>query len=243
MPPLTPEGFRAARDVSRETLARLESYAALLEKWSRAINLVGRDTLPDLWGRHMLDSAQLVDHLPPPPQDRPRRLLDLGSGAGFPGLVLAILGAGELHLVEADGKKCGFLREAARASKTSGAEVTVHHTRIESLPPLAVDVVTARALAPLPRLLELAAPFLAAAPNREANRDANSFTQNEHSCSPSCSPSSVPIGLFLKGREAERELTDSRERWTMGSEVFPSRSDPGGRIVRVSHLARKEPGS
>ena len=228
---MTPEGFRAALDVSRETLTRLEAYAVLLEKWSRAINLVGRETLPDLWRRHMLDSAQLLDHLPPPPRSRPRRILDLGSGAGFPGLVLAILGAGELELVEADGKKCGFLREAAR---TTGVEVAIRHVRIEELPPLRPDVVTARALAPLPRLLDLAEPHL----NAGANRSTNKSSQNEHSCS----PCSEPFGLFLKGREAERELTDSRERWNMQTEVFPSRSDPRGRIIRVSHLARKEPG-
>ena len=221
-----PEDFRAATGVSRETLSRLQDYAALLEKWSRAINLVGRESLPELWRRHMLDSAQLMAYLPPAPEDRPRRLLDLGSGAGFPGLVLAILGAGEVHLIEADGKKCGFLREAARVT---GAEVAVHHARIEDLPALAADVVTARALAPLPRLLALAEGRLAA--------KANTVTNTEQACS-FCSG---PVGLFLKGRDAERELTDSKETWIMRAEVFPSRSDPRGRIIRVSHLARKEP--
>ena len=232
--PLGPEGFRRAAGVSRETLARLERYAALLEKWSRAINLVGRDTLPDLWRRHMLDSAQLMDHLPPPPPGRARRVLDLGSGAGFPGLVLAILGAGELHLVEADGKKCGFLREAARAT---AAEAVVHQARLETLARVPADVVTARALAPLPRLLALAEAQLVPEANRSANKIANKAPNSEQVCSVSAGP----LGLFLKGRDAERELTDSEETWMMRAEVFPSRSDPRGRIVRVSHLARKEP--
>lgn len=232
MTPLGPEGFRAASNVSRETLARLVRYAALLEKWSGAINLVGRRTLPDLWRRHMLDSAQLMDLLPPPPQGRARRLVDLGSGAGFPGLVLAILGAGEVHLVEADRKKVAFLREVARQT---GTDVVLHPSRIESLAPLAAQVVTARALAPLPRLLDLAAPWLRPPVQSEPNTIANTPANTE----PNGSESVEAIALFLKGREVERELTDSTERWMMRTEVFPSRSDPSGRIVRIGGLERK----
>ena len=158
--PLTAEAFRAAANVSRETLERLERYAALLEKWNRAINLVARGSLVDLWRRHMLDSAQLWPLLPVA-RERPRRILDLGSGAGFPGLVLAIMGVPEgsveVHLVESDEKKATFLREAARIAE---APVTLHVQRIESLAPFPVDAVTARACAPLPRLLDYAAPFL-----------------------------------------------------------------------------------
>lgn len=231
---LGPEEFRAARDVSRETMARLERYAALLETWSRAINLVGRATLPDLWRRHMLDSAQLLDLLPPAPQDRPRRVVDLGSGAGFPGLVLAILGAGEIHLVEADAKKAAFLREAARET---GTEIELHVCRIADLQPFPVEAVTARALAPLPKLLDLAEPFLCPdGPTEQTNGQTN----NRANRTPNTSFVNTPVGLFLKGRETERELTDSAEKWNMRLEVFPSRSDPGGRILRLSELARKE---
>ncbi len=231
-----PEDFRAMTGVSRETLVRLEHYAALLEKWSQSINLVGRRSLPDLWRRHMLDSAQLLDLLPPPPPDRPRRMIDLGSGAGFPGLVLAILGAGDVHLVEADQKRAAFLREAARAT---GAEVSVHAVRIESLPPMPAEVVTARALAPLPKLLDLAEGLLCAnTQGKQANEEANSSVRVRSPCS---LRRSLPVGLFLKGAEAERELTDSLETWMMQAEVFPSRSDPRGRILRLSGLARKEP--
>lgn len=213
--PLGPAGFSAAIDVSRETLARLERHAALLAKWARAINLVGRGALADPWCRHFLDSAQLAALLPPAPAGRSRVLADLGSGAGFPGLVLAIMGVGEVHLVEADRKKAEFLREVARET---GTDVVLHVARIEDLRRFPVDVVTARALAPLPKLLALAEPLLCPGPGAPP-----------------------PVGLFLKGREVERELTDAAQTWHMHSEVLQSRSDPAGRIVRLSRVARKEP--
>ncbi len=237
MTPLGPEEFRAACDVSRETTARLERYAALLETWSRAINLVGRATLPDLWRRHMLDSAQLLDLLPPAPQDRPRRVVDLGSGAGFPGLVLAILGVGEIHLVEADAKKAAFLREVARET---GTEIELHVCRIADLQPFPVEAVTARALAPLAKLLDLAEPFLCPDGPTGPTEQTNGQTNNRANRTSNTSSANTPVGLFLKGRETERELTGSAEKWNMRLEVFPSRSDPGGRILRLSELARKE---
>ena len=208
---LSPEEFGAATNVSRETLARFERYADLLEKWTRSINLVGRDSLADLWRRHMLDSAQLLPLLPPAPAGRERVLVDLGSGAGFPGLVLAILGAGEVHLIESDGRKAAFLHEAARET---GAEVTLHNRRIEALPTFAADVVTARACAPLPKLLGYAAAFV-----RSADAEGPGGT-----------------ALFLKGRRVDEELTDSLEKWKMRVERFPSRSDPEGTILRVEFL-------
>jgi 16S rRNA (guanine527-N7)-methyltransferase len=146
--PLTPEGFAAQTGVSRETLARLEAYAALLAQWNERINLVARDSLRDPWRRHFLDSAQLLPFIPA----GARNLVDLGSGAGFPGLVLAILGVPGVELVESDARKCAFLCEAARIAS---APVVVHHTRIEALPPHPVGVVTARGCAPLERLIAL----------------------------------------------------------------------------------------
>ncbi|EWY40604.1 16S rRNA methyltransferase [Skermanella stibiiresistens SB22] len=139
--------------VSRETRERLEVYATLLRKWQPVINLVGPRTLPDLWNRHFVDSAQLHGIIPPNTQT----LVDLGSGAGFPGLVLAILGVPDVHLIESDQRKATFLREVARAT---GASVTVHAARIEKVTPFHADVVSARALAPLVDLLALASPFL-----------------------------------------------------------------------------------
>ncbi len=149
-----PEAFLKDTGVSRETLERLKAYADLLLVWNQKINLIGPSTAPDLWMRHMLDSAQLFPLIPP----GTRTLVDLGSGAGFPGLVLAIMGVPGVHLVESDQRKCAFLREAARVAQ---APVTVHAKRIESVPPFPADVITARALAPLAELLEWSAPFLA----------------------------------------------------------------------------------
>lgn len=150
---LDASGFQEATDVSRETLDRLTAYADLLRKWQPKINLVGPTTLPDLWQRHFLDSAQLFTLLP----EGTRTLADIGTGAGFPGLVLAILGVPEVHLIESDSRKCAFLREAARVT---GTAVTVHNKRIEAVTRLACDVVTARALAPLETLLGWAVPLL-----------------------------------------------------------------------------------
>jgi len=152
-PRLSPEGFAAASGVPRETLARLEAYAELLTVWSGRISLVGRTTMDDLWRRHFLDSAQLLPLIPAEAQT----LVDLGSGAGFPGLVLAILGVPGVELIEADSRKAAFLREAARIA---GAEVVVRGCRIEAVAPHPVDVLTARGCAPLDRLLALGQRFI-----------------------------------------------------------------------------------
>ncbi len=149
--PLTFEEFQVQAAVSRETAEKLKLYADLLVKWQSKINLVGPATIPDLWRRHFLDSAQMAKHLPDGP------ILDLGSGAGFPGLVLAVMGKGPVHLVESDARKCAFLREAARIT---GAQAVIHNQRIESLKPFPVVAVTARALASLEKLLSMAENFL-----------------------------------------------------------------------------------
>ena len=203
-PPLGPEGFARLCPVSRETLARLAAYAELLCRWSGHINLVGRGTLDDPWRRHFLDSAQLCPLVPA----GTRALLDLGSGAGFPGLVLAILGVEGVALADSDSRKCAFLREAARVT---GAKVAIHAGRIETLPPRPFEVVTARALAPLDRLLALAEPFLGP----------------DTSC------------LFLKGERAAEELTRARKGWKMEAAVHPSRSDPRGVILELQQVVRE----
>jgi 16S rRNA (guanine527-N7)-methyltransferase len=202
--PLGAEGFADLVPVSRETLARLEAYAELLIRWSARINLVGRDTLPDLWRRHILDSAQLHPFIPSSAQS----LIDLGSGAGLPGLVLAILGVPGVELVEADSRKVAFLREASRVA---GAEVTIRPCRIQAVPPHPVDVVTARACAPLDRLLDLAAPFLA--------------------------PDT--LCLFPKGERFNEELTLARKRWTINVSVEQSLSDRRGVVLRLQQVARE----
>ena len=197
--PLTPEAFRAEAGVSRETLDRLQRYAEALTRWQAKINLVAPASLPDLWRRHMLDSAQLLPLIPA----GARRLIDLGSGAGFPGLVLAILGVPEVHVVEADSRKCAFLREAARL--TEARTVTVHNRRIESLPAEPYEVVTARALAPLPELLLLARRF--AGPGT--------------------------VYLFPKGQAVAEELIKAPETATMRLQRIPSRTQPGAEILKL----------
>jgi 16S rRNA (guanine527-N7)-methyltransferase len=201
--PLSREAFGDQLGVSRETLQRLTVYLDLLQRWQPAINLVGPGTLADPWRRHVLDSAQLAAHLPAAATN----LVDLGSGAGFPGMVLALLGVRGVHLIEGDRRKAQFLREAARAT---GAPATIHAERIEQMQGWPAAVVTARAVAPLPRLLELAEPFLV----------------------------SDSVCLFLKGRSVERELTNARVSWHMGSETFPSLSEPLGTVLELRGICR-----
>src|SRR5581483_3005998 len=161
--PLTPEQFRSELsslgvNVSRETISALETYAALLVKWQKAINLVSGATLGDLWRRHFLDSAQLLALLNAP-DIGDGAITDLGSGAGFPGLVLAILSGRPAHLIESDQRKAAFLGEAARATGCAG-RVQIHAKRIERLEPWRAGTLTARALAELGPLLDWAAPFI-----------------------------------------------------------------------------------
>lgn len=190
-------------DVSRETLARLEIHANLLRHWQAKINLVGTDSLDDLWRRHYLDSAQVRRLLP----ETFDALYDIGSGAGFPGLVLSILGAPHVHLIESDRRKAAFLREAARAT---GAAVTIHAGRVEDLAvPSRRVVITARAVAPLESLLLLARPLLG--------------------------PGAVC--LFHKGAQAAAEIEKARARWSMRLESVPSLSDARGVILRIEELA------
>jgi len=198
---LTPEACGEILDVSRETLDRLRAYVDLLTSWNQRINLVGAASLADVWRRHVLDSGQLIRYV----GSDAGVLVDLGSGAGLPGLILGILGVPEVHLIEADQRKAAFLREAARVT---GASATVHAARIESVSPFPADDVTARALAPLPQLLERSAPFVA---------------ENT-------------MGLFLKGPDLRDELTVAQEGWIMRTQVLASLADPTGHILRVEGL-------
>lgn len=194
-------------DVSRETLAWLEIYAALLVKWQAKINLIGPATLPDLWRRHFLDSAQLLPLLP----GSGGTLVDLGSGAGFPGLVLALMTDWKVHLVDSDQRKSAFLRQVALETGIL-SRVTIHAQRFEALAPFPADVVTARACAALDALLGHAFPFIG-----ETGR---------------C--------LFLKGERVEEELTAAESRWTMRVERRASVSDATGAILVIDHLQRRK---
>jgi 16S rRNA (guanine527-N7)-methyltransferase len=150
--PYGPSEFQRDTGVSRETLDRLSAYAALLIQWNPRINLVGKSTTADLWRRHFLDSAQIRDLIDNPTST----LVDMGSGAGFPGLVLAIMGVSPAHLIEGDQRKAAFLREAARVAQ---APVKVHDKRTDAIKGIKAGIITARALAPLSELLALAEPF------------------------------------------------------------------------------------
>lgn len=198
-----PDEFDRQIDVSRETLAGLEILVSQISKWQNRVNLVARSTLSDIWTRHVRDSAQLYALLP----TGTRILVDLGSGAGFPGLVLALMGVPEVHLVEKDRRKAAFLRHTATHL---GIPATVHGARAQDVQPFTADVVTARALAPLRRLLVLAEPFVGP----------------------------KTICLFPKGRRVDDELTDAAKIWDIAAEKVPSRSDPSGTILRVVTYAR-----
>ena len=200
----------ALTPVSDETRARLDAFVALLTAWQRRINLVATATLPQLWTRHIADSLQLLRFAP-----GARVWVDLGSGAGFPGVPIGCALAGTagaaVHLVESNGKKAAFLREAVRVTHVPAV---VHAERIEKFgdsAPARIDVVTARALAPLSLLYERAMPFLAKG----------------------------AIGLFLKGQDIEVELTEAAKYWTVHYELEPSLTGRDGVVVVVRRLERK----
>ena len=201
-PPLSCADFAARSGVPAATAARLEQYVRLLATWQRRLNLVGRASLADVWRRHVLDSAQLHPLLPP----AARLLVDLGSGAGFPGMVLAIMGGPRVHLVESNQRKCAFLGEVNRLT---GAGARIHQGRIENLAPFDADVITARAVAPLDRLLARAWPFIGPA------------TQ--------C--------LFLKGGTIEEELTVAQKNWILKATPIRSLSHRSGVVLKVEDIS------
>jgi len=203
-----PDALGSCVSLTPEQRQALERYAALLLEWNEKVNLVSRRNPGELWERHILDSAQLMALLPDSPADRPLRIADLGSGGGFPGLVLAMLGAGDVHLVESDGRKAAFLEAVSRET---GTAVTIHRARIEALAPLKADCITARALAPLPKLLGYVARHL------------------------------VPGGraLLLKGRSRGPEVTEAQRRWSMRLSEIPSLSDPESAVLMIERLKTK----
>jgi len=196
----------AAIGVDPDRLSRLEAYVAALDRWRQRINLVGPTDVDGLWRRHVLDSAQLWPLL----DDPSRPLIDLGTGAGLPGLVLAILGAADATLVDSDQRKAVFLREAARAAGASPRIVAKRFDAALAAEGQRFGVVTSRAAAPLPRL----APVLAAA--------------------------LAPGGYALlhKGAQAEKELTEARKSWRMQIAEVPSITGSGGVILKIWGLER-----
>jgi 16S rRNA (guanine527-N7)-methyltransferase len=200
----------ALTPVSRETTARLDRFVAVLMDWQQRINLIAPSTEQKVWTRHIADSLQLLPLAP-----EARIWADLGSGAGFPGLVIACglaeTAGSRVHLVESNGKKAAFLREAVRAT---GAPAIVHGMRAEDFAKNVhepIDTVTARALAPLPKLLALAHPLL----------------------------KKGALGLFPKGQDVAAELTEAAKCWTIQASLAMSRTDPKARIVIVRGLEPK----
>jgi len=196
--------------VSRETTALLDRFVELLLPWTQKTNLIARSTIPTLWTRHIADSLQLLALAP-----GAKCWVDLGSGAGFPGLVIGCALAGRagaaVHLVESNGKKATFLREAANQLELPAV---VHAMRIEDFVKnsgLRSDVVTARALAPLDHLLELALPLL----------------------------NTGALGLFPKGQDVESELTKASKCWNIDAELVPSKTSREGRIVVIRSVHRR----
>lgn len=190
-------------DVSRETLEKLETYQRLLLKWQRVINLISATTIDDMATRHFYDSAQLLKYIP----NKDAVLADMGSGAGFPGMVLAILGMKNVHLIESDILKATFLREVSRETSTP---IVMHDDRVEEchLPP--VDVFTARALAPLVDLLKYV----------------RMVRHENHPC----------YALFLKGGQYQDELTKAHKKFKFSAETFQSDTDLTGKIIKISNL-------
>jgi 16S rRNA (guanine527-N7)-methyltransferase len=205
IPNLIPEAQWAALDVSRESLTRLEKLVSVAATWQTRINLISPSTLPEIWQRHVLDSAQLVPLLP----KNTMKIADLGSGGGFPALVLAAVQKAEVHMFEANAKKVAFLEEALRQMGVSGK---VHRQRLaQNIAPAnmpVVQVVTARAFAPLTELLGYAAPFMA--------RGA--------------------IGLFHKGQDVDTELTAAAKAWNITALKHSSLTDSRAVILEVKEL-------
>ena len=203
-----PEEFRHKTDVSRETLDHLRLYVRLLLEWNDRLNLIGASTIPDLWRRHIWDSAQILDLVPGwRTANPPLRWLDIGAGAGLPGLVIALMGGGAVHLAEKSPKKCLFLRTVIQETHASAQ---VHEGRIEGLDLPPIDVITSRACAPLPRLLALAQPFFGP----------------------------KTLAVLHKGQNVEEELTAATKSWRMQVDIYPSLTDPRGRLLRVEGLRR-----
>ena len=211
MPDTGLDAFLKAENVSRETLALLETYVALLGDWNQRHNLVSEKSLENVWHRHVWDSAQLIGFVP----DTATSLVDLGSGAGFPGIVLATMlrerPGFRTVLYESIAKKCRFLEESATQLHLN---VEVRNARMEQAKREPFGLVTARACAPLAKLLGYARPF----------------------------QDSSTVNLFLKGQSVESELTEARTSWRMKVERHQSLTDPSGVILEIrdlSHVAAR----
>jgi len=202
-----PDEISKQIDVSRETFERIETVLTCLDEWRLKMNLIGPAERASIWRRHVFDSLQLLAFLPPD-----ARIVDLGSGGGFPALPLACaLGetGGHITMVETVGKKARFLQAAVEAA---GLNASVRQGRAENAGDIEADFVTARALAPLPKLLEYASPWLLRG----------------------------GIGLFHKGERWKEELTAASAKWTFSSEAIPGISGGAGIILKIAEVSREQ---
>lgn len=197
--------FQARFDVSRETMAQMDAFAGLLARWQAKINLVGPKTLKEVWSRHIWDAAQMRDHIPP----ETTSILDIGSGAGLPGLILSALTQVQLHSVESDGRKVAFQRQAAMAMGLV-EKVVLHNNRIEALPGLGVDIITARAFAPLSKLFEL------------SHTHAHEKT----------------LWILPKGQNVALEIEEATKCWTFHVKQVHSETDDHAKLLLV-HTVRR----
>ncbi len=201
---MTESEFLDITGVSRETLDKLRTYVVLLNKWQKAINLVSKSTLPHVWERHILDSYQILTHV----RATSGTWIDFGSGAGFPALVVAMVSDFDIHVVESDQRKCLFMREVSRETSTP---ITVHNQRIEKIDAFPAEVISARALAPVEKLLEYAEPF-------------------SHPKTEFC---------FLKGQDVDAELTKAAKCWNMSVNKHQSLTSKDGCILTLEDVSRR----
>ena len=197
------EDFCFYQNVSRETYDKFKLFEETLIKWQRSINLISKSTINDIWFRHLLDSSQLYPFI----SKTKGNILDFGSGAGFPGLVLAIMGHKKICLVESDQKKCTFLREVAMLCEI---EVSIFNTRIENLEYKDVDLIMSRALAPLSKLIAYVELFTDKSPSKKK---------------------SFPNMLFLKGKSYKKEISDLHKNKNLFFYEYPSLTDKYGKIL------------
>ena len=194
--------------VSRETYEKLCVFKKVLIKWQKSINLISKNTIKNTWERHFLDSAQLFSFV----KDIKGNIIDFGSGAGFPGMVLAIMGKQDIHLVESDHKKCIFLKEIAMLTET---DITIHNCRIEDLNFINVDLITCRALAPLNNLIDYVEIFIK-----------KSLLQKQK----------FPKLLFLKGKSFYSEVLELSNNKKISFEEYPSITDKNGKILYINKV-------
>jgi 16S rRNA (guanine527-N7)-methyltransferase len=204
----TYEEFCSYQHVSRETFNKFEIFIEVLLKWQKSVNLISNSTINTIWKRHFLDSAQLYTYS----QDIKGNILDIGSGAGFPGMILAMMGNNNVNLIESDQKKCIFMREVARLTNT---KVKIYNCRIEDLDYMKPELIISRALAPLSKLIEYVDNHM------NKNIEENKVT---------------PKLLFLKGKNYNNEIYDLLKIKKLEIDIFPSITDDFGKVLYIKNI-------